>query len=68
MLKKIQFDEEFMVDYDEESGLRDDEIISYMSLFYAKVDNKVGNDDNTIPTTVCTMHCVKHLLIKTLNC
>ena len=44
---KIQFDEEFMIDYDEESGLRDDEIISYMSLFYAKADNNVGDDDDT---------------------
>ena len=46
-VEKIQFDEEFMVDYDKESRLHDGEIIGFMSLFYAKVDNKVVNDDNT---------------------
>ena len=34
-VKKLKFDEEFMQDYDEETRLQDNDIISYLSIFYS---------------------------------
>ena len=61
-VKKLKFDEEFMLDYDEETGLQDNDIISYLSIFYAKADTKVGESKHNDFLYECLIQCFTYKL------